>query len=103
MRRPGTASAPSPRACRRRRRRSQLEHEKRAAEICVARGLRHGRRVSEGLYEMRVRDETGRAPAAEARESTAHVSVEREQLLLAVLRADAHAIRRVEAEDARPH
>src|SRR4051812_15675051 len=52
---------------------------------------------------MLVRDETGRAPTAEAREGTARVSVEREQLLFAVLPTDAHAIRRVEAENARPH
>ena len=92
------------RLCRRTRRcRSQLVHEKRAAEVCVARRLRHGWCAGEGLHEVRVGDETGRAPAAEAREGAAHVRVEREQRLFTVLRADAHSIRRVEAEDARPH
>src|SRR3954464_2231921 len=84
-------------------RRSQLEHEKRAAEVGVARGLRHRRYVAEGLHEIRARDETGRAPAAEARQGATHVSVEREQRLFTVLRTDAHTIRRVEAEDARFH
>ena len=73
------------------------------AEVGVARGFCHDRRVGEGFHEVRVRDETGRAPAAEARKGTADVGVESEQLLFAVLRADAHAIRRVEAEDARLH
>jgi len=41
--------------------------------------------------------------AAQAGEGAAHVRVEREQLLFTLLRADAHTIRRVEAEDARPH
>src|SRR5882757_1753003 len=81
----------------------QLKHQKGTAEVGVARGLGHGCTVTEGVHELRIRDETRRAPAAEAPEGPAHVGVEREQLLFAVLPADAHAIGRVEAEDTRPH
>src|SRR5436190_11835341 len=81
----------------------QLKHQEGTAEVGVARWLRHGCTVTKGVHELRVCDETRRAPTAEAPEGAARVGVEREQLLFAVLPADAHAIGRVEAEDTRRH
>jgi len=82
---------------------SHLKHQEGTAEIGVARGLRHRGAVTKGVHELRVRDETRRAPSAEAPEGAAHVGVEREQFFFAMLSADAHAIGRVEAEDPRRH
>src|SRR5205807_1319046 len=74
-----------------------------AAQLGVARGFRHDGSAAEGLDELRIRYEACRAPAFEACEGATYSGVEVEQLLFAFLAAHAHAIRRIETEDARIH
>jgi len=59
--------------------------------------------MAERLDESSIRHEARGTPASEPRERAAHCRVQVEQRRVPVLGADANAVGRIEAEDARPH